>query len=430
MCRENGGVYIKLGQHVSALTYLVPEQYCTTLAGTWCFISDDILTFVLELQDMCPQSSMEDIQTLFRREMGCELADQFTSFESEPVGSASLAQVHRAILKDGTEVAVKLQHLPVKRFSEMDIAVTDKLVHAVKRVFPDFEFVWLAEEMKMNLPRELDFRVEAENAAKLKSIYAQDPVLEVPLTRWVSKRIHCMEFVRGARVDDVQYLKQHNINSRSVACELSRIFSKMIFQVGFVHVDPHPGNLLIQAAPGSKLGFKIILLDHGLYREYDDEFRLDYARMWAALMTADIDGIKKYSTKLGGGNAYQLFSAILTARSWDTVHQQQLTLERSQSEKDAFQEHASGLIVEITKLLASIPRPLLLLLKTNDLLRNLSHTLGGEMETYIAQFRACRRAIYEDAVSNASFWSSWILRIQFYMSELGLAVTSFAARFF
>ena len=99
--RENGGIYIKLGQHITALTYLLPPEWTNTM---------------LPLQDKCPQSSLEEIEKLFENDLGKKMSDLFIEFDPNPVGVASLAQVHIATLKNGEKVAVKIQHPSLKEF--------------------------------------------------------------------------------------------------------------------------------------------------------------------------------------------------------------------------------------------------------------------------------------------------------------------------
>ena len=113
MCCENGGAFIKVGQHIGALEYLLPPEY--------------VQTFKV-LHSRAPQSSLEDLFVVIREEFGRNPADIFLSFDPEPLGTASLAQVHRARLKDGREVAMKIQHPRVKQRSAVDISTMEFLV--------------------------------------------------------------------------------------------------------------------------------------------------------------------------------------------------------------------------------------------------------------------------------------------------------------
>ena len=142
LCETNGGVFIKVGQHIGALDYLLPEEYVNTMKV---------------LHSRAPQMPLEDIYEVVREELGQEPTSVFSDFDPDPLGSASLAQVHRARLPSGEEVAVKVQHKYVKRHSLVDIWTCDFLVRMVKAAFPQFEFMWLADEMKKNLPLELCF---------------------------------------------------------------------------------------------------------------------------------------------------------------------------------------------------------------------------------------------------------------------------------
>ena len=189
----------------------------------------------------------------------------FDEFHDEPIGAASLAQVHKARLKDGREVAVKVQHPRVKQHSFVDMKTMSVLVHIVAKVFPEFSFLWLAEETKKNLPLELDFINEGRNAERLARTFASFTWLKIPAIEWKysSPRILTMEYVEGGEVTDRKYMNQHKISCREISHRLGLLYSRMIFIEGNVHCDPHPGNILVKRmADGSP---QIVLLDHGLY---------------------------------------------------------------------------------------------------------------------------------------------------------------------
>ncbi|KAJ3366360.1 putative aarF domain-containing protein kinase 1 [Allomyces arbusculus] len=371
--QKNGGVYVKLGQHVSALEYLLPAEYVETMRV---------------LQDQCPPSSLEDINKLFETDLGVPMNDVFASFDEEPIGVASIAQVHRARLRDGRDVAVKIQHPDIRTFSMLDIELTAGFVKMVKRLFPDFEFGWLADEMRDNLPCELDFNYEAKNAEIVESNFrGSDRLVAVPKVYWVKPRLMCMEFVEGKRIDDLDYMRQHQIDPSQVAVELNRIFSEMIFYHGFLHSDPHPGNLMIQPQPVKSpvlpifrlfqlpRNFKIILLDHGLYRTLDKQFCHNYAWLWESLIRGDEDKIRYWSKQIAQVDTYELFACMITGRNWDTITSGGVKTDRHTSELDEVTSSAAFYFKEISSVLAQVPRPLLLVFKTNDLLRSVARSL-------------------------------------------------------
>lgn len=189
----------------------------------------------------------------------------FESFDAEPLGTASLAQVHRATLKTGEEVAVKVQHPYVKGNSMVDMKTMEVLCRIMSWVFPDFKMQWLVEESKKNLPIELDFLHEGRNAEKVAGMFKDIKWLKVPKILWdiSTQRVLVMEFLAGGQVNDLEYIEKHKIDKFEVANKIGQLYSNMIFINGFVHSDPHPGNILVRK--NDKNETDIILLDHGLY---------------------------------------------------------------------------------------------------------------------------------------------------------------------
>ncbi|KAJ4939527.1 hypothetical protein JOQ06_028975 [Pogonophryne albipinna] len=250
-----------------------------------------------------------------------QLSELFLSFEEKPHGAASLAQVHKALLHDGRTVAIKVQHPKVQSQSVKDIVMMEVLVKAVHWLCPEFAFMWLVDEAKKNMPLELDFLREGQNSEKVANMLAHFPFLKVPKIHWdlSTKRILTMEFAEGGQVNDREYMKKHGIDVNEISENLGKIYSEMIFVRGFVHCDPHPGNVLVRNCPKSKKT-EITLLDHGLYQVLEPDFRLDYCRLWQALIRGDMSGVERYSRRLGAGDLFPLFACVLTARSWTAVN--------------------------------------------------------------------------------------------------------------
>jgi aarF domain-containing kinase len=154
---KNGSIFIKLGQHLSSLGYLLPLEWTTTF---------------VPLQDKCPVSSIELIEAMFITDTGHPISELFSSFESTPIGAASLAQVHVATLKEtGQKVAVKVQHPALAEWVPLDLALTRMTFSALKQFFPEYDLEWLSREMDLSLPQELDFRKEAENARRSREYF-------------------------------------------------------------------------------------------------------------------------------------------------------------------------------------------------------------------------------------------------------------------
>ncbi|OEL24599.1 putative ABC1 protein [Dichanthelium oligosanthes] len=304
LCFRNGGIYIKLGQHVAQLEYVVPEEYVQTMRES--------------MLKRCPVSSYEQF---------------FAEFDPVPLASASLAQVHAARTHDGQKVAVKVQHDHLTDTSVVDIATVGLLVNVLHYIFPTFDYRWLVDEVRESAPKELDFLNEAKNSEKcLDNFRRLSPHIAgsiyAPKVYWnlSTSRILTMEFMDAKEVTDVHGIKAIGIHPVDVSNLVSKAFAEMIFKHGFVHCDPHAANMMIRPMPQDSrksFGWKrpqLVLLDHGLYKELDYTTRISYASLWKALVFADAKAIKENSVKLGAGeDLHALFAGVLTMRPWQRV---------------------------------------------------------------------------------------------------------------
>ncbi|XP_055957361.1 aarF domain-containing protein kinase 1 [Patella vulgata] len=390
MCCKNGGAFIKVGQHLGSLEYLLPTEYIEVLKV---------------LHDKAPESPLTELFKVVEEDLGKKIEELFTSFEPKPLGAASLAQVHKATLKDGRTVAVKIQHPKVKAHSFVDIKTMTFLVSAVAYIFPDFQYKWLAEETKRNLPLELDFLHEGKNCERIARVLKDFDFLKVPEIYWnlSSERVLTMEYCEGGKVDDRQYMKQHGIPVQEVTKKLGILYSEMIFVQGYVHCDPHPGNVLVNKKPH---GVEIVLLDHGIYQSLTDEFRLNYCKLWMSLIKADVDGIKKYAEAMNAGHLSGLFACMLTARSWDSVTKGIDKSQVSESEADVIRQNAAQYIFEISDILNRIPRQMLLILKTNDVIRGIESSLKtpANAVSFINMSKCCTKAVARHRLKHCHSW--------------------------
>lgn len=361
---KNGSIFIKLGQHLSSLNYLLPTEWCDTF---------------IPLQDKCPISSYESIEEMVYGDTGFSIPHYFSEFEHKPIGAASLAQVHRAVVREtGERVAVKVQHPALDEWAPLDLALTHFAFAAIKRFFPEYDLTWLSEEMMVSLPQELDFNQEAKNAIRAKEYFADfhDAPLVIPKVIFSQRRILVMEYVTGHRPDDLAYLDQHGIDRDEVSASLARIFNEMIFgRNAPLHCDPHGGNIAIRHKPrtlGSNFNFEIILYDHGLYREVPLHLQRSYAKLWLAVLDVDEARMRRYAFEVAGigEKEFPLFTSAITGREYKAVSSKgglskSRTAEEHANIADAFAEE--NLLEQLVDLLGRVPRVMLLILKTNDL---------------------------------------------------------------
>ncbi|EJD52676.1 ABC1-domain-containing protein [Auricularia subglabra TFB-10046 SS5] len=407
----NGGVFIKLGQHMSSM-YLLPLEWTRPMAV---------------LQDKCEPTSFPDIEALFLEETGRSLDSWFVEFDKQPIGVASLAQVHRATLRDsGEEVAVKIQHPRLKEFVDADLKVTSLSLDWVKRLFPEFELDWLGQEMRENLPLELDFVHEAKNAARVTEDFRDIPLpLYVPHVVAAMPRVLIMEFIHGARVDNLEYLAKYHIDRNEVSKSIQEVFTRMVHINGFFHADPHAGNILIRPAKHPRHhrhNFDLVLLDHGLYFDIDPQLRLDYSKMWLALIkpatAQSLIDRRHYAERIGTPpELYPIFQTAITGRAalegaWGSepnapnknIGRAGSLMEiKSQSPAEQAAIRAAvfkdGLMVGVFAMLRKVPRRVLMILKLNDLVRHLDtalQTTHASVRIFTITARNCALAVWED----------------------------------
>lgn len=389
LCFSNGGIYIKLGQHIAMLDHLLPDVYVKTMRNN--------------LLDKCPVSSWKAVTRTIREDFGCEWNEIFSDMDSIPIASASLAQVHVAKSKDtGEKLAVKIQHEDLRETSYVDLQAIEGLVRFVRYMAPNADYMWLVREANENLPRELDFRAEAENAIRCKAMLESSSALhgsvDVPhiYLDHTSARVLTMEWVDGVSIADTAGLQSIHCKPKSLARVIATCFSEMIYRFGNVHADPHIANMLVRKTASG--GWQLVLLDHGLYRQLNDEFRLEYSKLWKALILGDIKGITESAANMNAADSVPLFAGMLTQRQWKDVTKwkkgtNRLGNDRTEAEKEEIQEFVGQHAQEIGSLLGKVPRELLLLLKTNDCLRSVDKELGAGYNTFMVTARECVRTL-------------------------------------
>ncbi|EDO17600.1 hypothetical protein Kpol_1061p24 [Vanderwaltozyma polyspora DSM 70294] len=408
--QRNGGIYIKLGQHIGAMTYLLPPEWTETM---------------IPLQDQCPESTLIEIDNMFKQDLKKSIDEIFIEFDPKPIGVASLAQVHIATLIDsGEKVAVKCQHPSLKEFIPLDVMLTQTVFNLLDVVFPEYPLTWLGDELQSSIYIEIDFKKEAANAIQTQAYFAnfkRNTAIRIPNVISANKRILIMEYVNGKRLDDLNYLDKNNISRAEVSSCLSHIFNNMIFtpNVG-IHCDPHGGNLAIRAIPyggsANPHNFEIVLFDHGLYRYPSTRMRRDYAKFWLALLDHDQEKMKLYAKRFANIDPEQfpLFAAAITGRSIDTALNYDISKRRSDTEIKVMSDGivSGAFLANLMSILSTIPRIVLLILKTNDLTRHLDECLQnplGPERTFLIMTQYCAKTVYdedcEDINKTFSRWS-------------------------
>jgi len=408
VCERNGSIFIKLGQHLTSLSYLLPTEWVETF---------------IPLQDRCPVSSFESIKEMFVKDTGASIYEMFDTFEEYPIGSASLAQVHRATMKGtGQPVAVKVQHPALEQWVPLDMALTRYSFETLAYFFPSYDMTWLSKEMDFSLPAELDFREEGRNAIRAREYFGrinenECPVV-IPDVKLSQERILVMEYVAGHRPDDLKYIDSQGIDRDEVSAALARIFNEMIFGDGApLHCDPHAGNIAIRLNKNRKgPNFDVILYDHGLYRDIPTDIRRNYAKLWLSVIDNDEAGMRTYAKELAGitDKQFPLFASAITGRDYMSIKSSVVSKRDASEQQHMSAALTDGMLADLVKLLGQVPRIMLLILKTNDLTRSLDEglqTRQGPVRTFLILARYCSRTVfgeqYEEITKRGSLlWPS------------------------
>ena len=242
-----GSAFIKIGQLLSARPDLIPNTWIQELS---------------KLQDQVPNFSFAQVEETIRNELGSKF-NEIDQIICDPVGSASLAQVHRATLKDGKKVVFKVQRPNLKELFIIDLGIMQQiagLLQKNKNWSRGRNWVEIAKECRKVLMKELDFNCEAQYAARFRQQFLDDENVEVPEVIWdmSSEKVLCLSYVEGTKISDLEKLKSQEIDLSKIA-EIGAIsYLKQLVNYGFFHADPHPGNLAV-----SNEG-KLIFYDFGM----------------------------------------------------------------------------------------------------------------------------------------------------------------------
>ncbi|EWC44143.1 hypothetical protein DRE_07200 [Drechslerella stenobrocha 248] len=347
---KNGGLYLKVGQAIAMQSSVLPPAFQKMFA---------------QLFDNAPQVSYKEVLRVFKEEFNGQSPDDIFmpgSFEKQAIASASIAQVHRARLKDGTPVAVKIQKPQIATWIRWDLQSWSILMWLESKLF-DVNFYFIVPYVQERLKSECDFIIEADNSDRTRASVQAEPSLRdkvyIPIIfrQYTTKRIMVAEWIDGVKLWDKEAISgswrgydmvgkpigrrraqpkkqnmaqdftslfeaspnvRHDTTVRRAGLGLSptdvmktivRLFGYQMFVWGHVHADPHPGNIFVRRKPNGRP--EVVLIDHGLYVDLSDQMRRDYCELWVSLMSGDNKAIGRVAERWGIGNADMFASATL-----------------------------------------------------------------------------------------------------------------------
>ena len=279
---ELGPTYIKLGQILSTRPDLIPP---------------DVLSELAKLQDHVPPRDYHEIRQVFEDDFGQFPEKLFQSFSETPFASASIGQVYQARLKDGEQVAVKVQRPGVNKTIEIDLEIMLHLATLMESHIEEMVLhqpVKIVDEFAKSLEKEIDYTIEASNMERIAQLFLDDPTLYIPkvFRELTTSQIITMEFVEGIKVSDIQALSDMGLDRKLITQRGADICLTQIFYHGFFHADPHPGNIFI--LPQNV----ICLIDFGMVGSVDRQTREDFVDLIENVVNKDDDGTTRVLVKL------------------------------------------------------------------------------------------------------------------------------------
>jgi ubiquinone biosynthesis protein len=278
-----GPTFIKLGQLLSTRGDLFPQPYLEALS---------------RLQDQIEPFPFEEVEQIVSAELGVRISKAFLEFERKPQAAASLAQVHRAWLRDGRAVVVKVQRPGVREIIVQDLEALEQVadfIDAHTETGKRYEFSNLLTDLRRSLIRELDFKREASNLVRLGTSLREFEHLLVPgpIHDYTTPRVLTMDYIAGQKVTDVSPLRLLELDGQALSEELFRAYLKQILVDGFFHADPHPGNVFITDDD------RLALIDLGMVAHISGAFQENLLRLLLAISEGRGDEAAEVCIKMG-----------------------------------------------------------------------------------------------------------------------------------
>jgi ubiquinone biosynthesis protein len=324
-----GPTFVKLGQLLSTRVELLPAAYLEALA---------------RLQDKVEPFSFAEVEKIVSTELGVRMSKAFSEFDDQPIAAASLGQVHRATLRDGRPVAVKVQRPTIREQMVEDLDaledIADFLDHHTE-IGKRYEFCQMLEQFRKSLLQELDYRQEAGNLTTIRADLRkfEHIIIPAPIDHYCTSRVLTMEFVPGKKITDLSPLARMDFDGATLAEELFRAYLEQILVGGFFHADPHPGNVFITA------DYRIALLDLGMVGRIMPRLQEDLLQLLMAISEGHGEEAANIAIKIGekkddfDSKAFtRRISEIVAQKKSATVEQMQvgrLVLEVTQSSAES-----------------------------------------------------------------------------------------------
>mmetsp|Transcript_23125 Transcript_23125/g.26173 ORF Transcript_23125/g.26173 Transcript_23125/m.26173 type:complete len:520 (+) Transcript_23125:857-2416(+) len=387
LSEKNRGIYLKAGQYLGNLDRIMPREYIEVLKV---------------LQDSGPSIPFDEISVVLKHDLHDKQLE-IASIDENAIAAASLAQVHAGYLKDGTKVAIKLQFPFLQWQTHYDLIVLAKIASFASYMlrwyqYKNMDLLRIFNTFKGTIIAELDFTKEVDNAEKTRALFGEDDTLHVPeiYPELSSRRVITMEFIEGIKINDIESFDKLKWDKLKIADMLVDAFAKMIFMAGHIHCDAHPGNILVRKNPHNPEKLQIVLLDHGLYQEISDEFRLLFCELWKSIITFDYGKLKELGDSLGLGEYYRYLPLLLTYRPINS--KKPLGAPLTAEDRKLLRKTDEINFEKVNELIQRMPPEIMFIMRASNLIAIHNAGLGGNTRGRLKKFSDyCFKALAEDS---------------------------------
>lgn len=362
-----GPSFIKFAQMLSTRPDLITVEYADEFK---------------KLQDRVPPFSSDRARQIIESETGRQVTDIFTDFSDVPVAAASIAQVHNAVLKTGEKVVVKIQRPDIRRTIETDVVILGVIARLLIKYIPESRFFdpeGIVEEFSRSVKKELDFLSEARNAQRFRRNFAENRDICIPKVYpdMLTGKIIVMERLEGVRIDDIEGIDAMGADRAEIARKGVDAYFKMIFEDGFFHADPHPGNIFVM--PDGRMG----LMDFGIVGWLTPEMMENIAGAFLAVLNKNFDRLIEVYIDMGFVQEEIDMEAFKRDFRADLINLLEPLYDITISEIN-FPEYLEAVTHLVIKYGLKVPSDLLLMNKTILILDNLGRQLDPSFNAVTA----------------------------------------------
>ena len=407
---ELGPSFIKFAQILSSRPDLITTEYADEFK---------------KLQDKVPPFPSESARRIIEAELAKPLDEIFDDFEDVPVAAASIAQVHNAVLKTGEKVVVKIQRPGIREVIETDIAILNAIVPHMLNFIPESRYFnpqGIVNEFSRSVRKEIDFVAEARNATRFRKNFEGDDTVCIPVvySGFLTGKVIVMERLEGVRIDDIEGIDSLGVDRKEVAKRGVNAYFKMIFEDGFFHADPHPGNIFVM-----KDG-RIGLIDFGIVGWLTPEMMENIANAFLALLNRNFDRLVDLYIDLGIVTEDVNVETFRNEFKTDLIYLLEPLYDVTISEI-SFPEYLEALTHLVVKHGLKLPSDLLLMDKTILILDNIGRQLDPKFnaataaEPYAAKLvkeRMSPEKVFDRAKNNMAEISGILVNTPMHLNRL------------